>query len=388
MQGLEIFWQSYLNLEDEVVKLSKYIYFTDKKFVSSKQENCSSQLEVFSPYIANLIIQCSVEIEAISKELYFELGGEKDRQSKDIYFDEDCINLINRVYGVANKKVYVVSTFFHFFKDENKILRPLKSANKRQGNIWIRAYQGLKHDRYHSLAHGNVKVLINALAALFLLNVYAMNKEWLVDFNSVRNIDFAFGSKVFTLSAPNSKMLWYGNEPIVSDSPYVVRYKDDFYSKLKNIQDKEKEELDTYVSAQPEMHNLEFLRELNEKRKTKPCFPLVEIFKFRLKRECPLSLPFLERKKKLMESEIWREFITTEKQYESQFSREYAIRPDNIDEMVNSISEIYGMRKTAQIQGLKWVSMAMNAKECRVYIPKLEELKTVEANIDSKDQVL
>lgn len=73
MNKIEFFWQTYLNLEKEAIDLSKYIFFTDE--VLEKQGNdlvpkpCESQLKTFSPYIADLLVRCCIQIEAISKDI-------------------------------------------------------------------------------------------------------------------------------------------------------------------------------------------------------------------------------------------------------------------------------------------------------------------------------
>ena len=86
MKKSDIFWQTYLNLEKEAIELSKYIFFTDVKLISGSNgivtQPCNSQLETFSPHIADLLVRCCVQIEAISKELYFDIGGAKKRGDK------------------------------------------------------------------------------------------------------------------------------------------------------------------------------------------------------------------------------------------------------------------------------------------------------------------
>ena len=47
------------------------------------------------PHIADLLIRCCVPIEAISKELYYDNGGTKPRGDKSLFFDEDCLKLID-----------------------------------------------------------------------------------------------------------------------------------------------------------------------------------------------------------------------------------------------------------------------------------------------------
>ena len=63
MKEYNLYWSVYKNLEKEFLELTNFIHFSD------------DQLKVYSMHIADLIVRCSIEIESISKELYFELGG-------------------------------------------------------------------------------------------------------------------------------------------------------------------------------------------------------------------------------------------------------------------------------------------------------------------------
>src|SRR5690606_8987277 len=95
MNKSNIFWQTYLKLEKELLEVAKYIYITDTKITNHSRQVDSAQMETYSPHIADLIIRTCIEIEAISKELYFDLGGTKSRGNKDLFFDEDCLKLID-----------------------------------------------------------------------------------------------------------------------------------------------------------------------------------------------------------------------------------------------------------------------------------------------------
>ena len=197
MKKSDIFWQTYLNLEKEAIELSKYIFFTDEVQISSNGnisvQPYSSQLETFSPYIADLLVRCCVQIEAISKELYFENGGTKSRGDTNLYFDEDCLKLIDRKWQTHNKIVMVVAPFFNLKKDENRILKPLNKAHERQGTYWEKAYQAVKHNRFLFLQKGNVKAFLQALAALYLLNLYYRNDTWVLSIKIYRNLIIAWG---------------------------------------------------------------------------------------------------------------------------------------------------------------------------------------------------
>ena len=93
-----MFWQTYLNLEKELIEVSKYIFITDELIMNNKgveeTKPYDSQLGTFSPHIADLLVQCCVQIEAISKELYFDNGGSKQRGDKTISYEEDCLKFM------------------------------------------------------------------------------------------------------------------------------------------------------------------------------------------------------------------------------------------------------------------------------------------------------
>ena len=68
MNKANIFWQTYLNLENEILDLSKYIYITDtttkidSRTKTIKNVECKHQLDTYSSYIADLLVRCCVEI--------------------------------------------------------------------------------------------------------------------------------------------------------------------------------------------------------------------------------------------------------------------------------------------------------------------------------------
>ena len=56
---INLYWPIYKNLEREFIELSNWIHIDD------------NQLSIYSVKISELLIRCSVEIESISKDLYF-----------------------------------------------------------------------------------------------------------------------------------------------------------------------------------------------------------------------------------------------------------------------------------------------------------------------------
>lgn len=245
MKKSDIFWQTYLNLEKELLEVAEYIYVTDEIFINNKIKKCNTQLETFSPHIANLIIRTCTEIEAISKELYFDFGGNKQRGDTNLYFDGDCLKLIDDTCNISNKIVLIVSPLFNLTDENNKIIKPLKNAYKRKGTNWEKAYQALKHDRYSSIHYATIRNLIHALGALYLLNIYYRDISFYAKYIDVNKLDLSLGSSIFSVKRPKEDYV-IGvingnefNEKLTADeSPFVLKYKDEIYKEIIEVNKK------------------------------------------------------------------------------------------------------------------------------------------------------
>ena len=375
MKKSDIFWQTYLNLEKEALEISKYIFFTDEVLTNKNgnlvSEPCYTQLNTFSPYIADLLIRCCVQIEAISKELYFDNGGTKERGDNSIFFDQDCLKLIDEKWRTHNKVVTIVSPSFNFTKDENRLLKPLKEAHKRQGTFWAKAYQSVKHDRYSNLRYGNVKAFIQALAALYLLNIYYRNDSWTKSYQDITQLDYSMGSAIFAVKPPVVGQLWYGNTPINSESPFVVKYNDTDYKQIEELQQKENQTLNDYWIAQPELHEEAFLLQLQaaydkeQKNPQQKVMPIWELTKYRLNKKIPNTLPFEERKRLLINSEEWHGFIHQKNKHLTADE----LTAENIQNEIDTIGTSWGIKLTKKLQKLEWVPIALNSNICKIYIP-------------------
>jgi len=225
----------YKNLEKEVLKLADNIHFDD------------NQLNVYSLHIADLIIRCVIEIESISKELYQNEGGEmhpKDNNDneRDLYFDTDCINLLEEKWLLSKKRVDISTPLFYFAAKENKSLYPLANANKRGKCYWKKAYQSIKHNRMSAIGktkygnktiqpQGTLKNLIGALAALYILNLYFDNKEFSVKSDKeILEFDKGINSQIFAIEIDYTyKTITQLNEIAgkdISECVYVATFND------------------------------------------------------------------------------------------------------------------------------------------------------------------
>lgn len=375
MKKSDIFWQTYLNLEKEAIEVSKYIFFTDEVLVNDNNgiitQSCDKQLETFSPYIADLLVRCCVQIESISKELYFDNGGTKSRGDSNILFDEDCLKLIDIKWRTHKKIVMVVAPFFNFTKDENYILKPLREAHKRQGTYWEKAYQAVKHDRYYSLQKGNVKAFIHALAALYLLNLYYRNDSFVAKYQDISKLDYSIGSAIFSVKPPIASELWYGNTPTISESPYVVTYKEEDYQHIEEVQNNEGKALKDYWIQQPELHENAFqtqLQESFEREKNdlrQKVMPIWELSKYRLNKKIPSNLDFEKRKELLINSEEWNGYIH---QHNKHLLAD-ELTEDNIQKEIDIVGIRFGMEIMKKFQKLEWAPIAFNSGICKIFIP-------------------
>lgn len=193
--SINVYWPVYKRLEAEVINLMRSVSFSD------------DQVGVYSIRNAELIFRCAVEIESISKDLYEQLGGDikpidNNGKIRELYFDTDCIALLDDRWKIGAKEIQVVSPESFFVDPANRVLTPLYKANKRgaSGCDWKRAYQALKHSRVKSIKCATIKNLLRALGALFILNVYAKNESFpCKNLFSMSDFDASIGSEMFAV---------------------------------------------------------------------------------------------------------------------------------------------------------------------------------------------
>lgn len=187
---MNLYWSVYKNLEKELMVLSDQIHIDE------------SQLSVYSVKVSELIIRCAVEIESIAKDLFLANGGVIP-SNRDLYFDTDCMELLENKWILSKKKVEVSAPNFYFTNQDNKVLTPLEKANKRgtSGADWKKAYQAVKHNRTYNLTKGNLKHLIRALAALYILNIYYKGNQFDLGKDSqATSFPINLGSEIFSIN--------------------------------------------------------------------------------------------------------------------------------------------------------------------------------------------
>ena len=219
--------------------------------------------------------------------------------------------------------------------------------------------------------------LIFGMISLFLArkNINGIKEakrgSWIIKYQELSKTDFSMGSSIFAVKQPEVGQLWYGNTPIVGESPYVVRYQTEDYKRIEAMQKADNEALNNYWQQQPENKEPEFLAILEKERKKQELDPSHRILYFgelgiyRLKKMLPTHLPFEERKEKLVKSEAWNCWIN---QHNTHLKPE-EITENNIDKEIENVGRRWGMDIEKQYNTMSWIHLAMNGAICKVYIP-------------------
>lgn len=182
-----LYWNVYRNLEREVLAIADVIHIDD------------NQINTYSMKIADLLVRTATEVESISKELYRKNGGLESTAGRHLYFDSDCINFLNQKWKICDKKVFLVSPYFYLKNNEHTEYTPLKYADRKKTNPWLNAYQAVKHDRANCLDQGSIKNLLQAMAGLYVLNIYYKNDILPLSENVLTDFDFSLGSQIFAI---------------------------------------------------------------------------------------------------------------------------------------------------------------------------------------------
>lgn len=240
MTGANLYWPIYKNLEKDLLTVAECIHFSD------------DQTEVYSMRIADLIIRCSIEIEDISKQLYLQHGGppspiDDHGKKRFLYFDTDCLDFLERQWKLSQKQVMVSAPTLYFSKKTNRIIAPLRKANKRgtSGSKWKQAYQAVKHNRTEALKKANVSNLMHAMGALFVLNLYYRNEVFDMGraYMGTNEFDSSVGSdvfSVFTYGATSISMSPFMDDSCIVEqkdndlnrSLYIIKYADKSFRQM------------------------------------------------------------------------------------------------------------------------------------------------------------
>jgi len=190
------FWPVYKHLEKEVLELSYSVQFNDQ------------HLNVYSLKIAELFLRCVTEIESISQTICREELIEMKNQPN---FHSHILPKLTKKWGV-DKKVVCFSCQEAVYIAHIQ----LKPFEKGIAKRWWQDYNAIKHDRAKNMEVANLNNLFNALAGLYLLNVYLMDitfsqSEVSRDYNGNFEL-ISMGSNMFAILITDCYFYWQMKE--------------------------------------------------------------------------------------------------------------------------------------------------------------------------------
>lgn len=141
------YWRMYLILEKELVEALDYVELSQNNFQTT------------SITFSKLLLSIGSEIDNVFREC----SGIPGRSNIETYFN----SIVTKYPSIVNQQVKV--------KDTDISLTPYKGWNGIQPSqsliFWDR-YNGLKHDRVINSKNASLENVLNALAGLFIIEIY------------------------------------------------------------------------------------------------------------------------------------------------------------------------------------------------------------------------
>lgn len=194
----EAFWdEDYLLLEEEFLNFVKYVPLV------------INHDEVWSMKLANLLLLIGSSIDSffkksfhycltiLTKEYYFNNHGNfhprlVDFEKYQHQLRNDRTNMgsfrdvFKEFYEFSDEPVYILKT--------KRVLKPFSRWSQGQTPEWWKVYRDLKHDRIKNREKCTLNITLNALAALFFLNVYhVQSRKKLMEHRKVINSNLNIG---------------------------------------------------------------------------------------------------------------------------------------------------------------------------------------------------
>ena len=147
-QFLRRYWSYYTKLEQDCMMLSRYIDFRDSNFSTCSDEIIGQLLNVGAEFDFFCKIVCSID------------------PGKRANIQDYAAYLIRNIGNLLQVTVHIQGTSID--------LHPFDAWNMTAPSdlFWWSAYNNVKHNREGHYEEGNLKNLLNALAALYFLEMY------------------------------------------------------------------------------------------------------------------------------------------------------------------------------------------------------------------------
>ena len=137
-------WNYFLALEDDLIKVSRYIEFSKKNFGT------------YSIELAHLFIASSSEVDVIAKGICNYLDTNSNPQN------------INEYKAIITKGIPGFSSEIVYVPRFGLTLTPWTNWSGTQNPLWWRKYNNVKHQRDDHFEDASLKHALNSIAGLFI----------------------------------------------------------------------------------------------------------------------------------------------------------------------------------------------------------------------------
>jgi len=151
--GSLLHWNYFLALESDTERLSRYVEFTTKNF------------DTYSIEIAHLLLAASSEVDVVARQLCKRLNSSLTADS------------INEYRNVIRPSIPELETSVVSLPRHGLELIPWKNWKNDQTPNWWSDHTMVKHHRSSHFEKANLKNVLNAMSALFLLILYFYRDE-------------------------------------------------------------------------------------------------------------------------------------------------------------------------------------------------------------------
>lgn len=146
-------WNYFLALEDDVVRLSRYIEFTQNNFPA------------YSLEMARILFAAASEIDVVAKQLCARLDNARPADNIAKYRE-----IIQPALPILADTLVMVPRF-------GLTLNPWEQWRNDANPLWWKAYNKVKHHRHTHFADASLKNALDSVAGLFVLLLFFYREE-------------------------------------------------------------------------------------------------------------------------------------------------------------------------------------------------------------------
>lgn len=180
-----IHWNYFIALEQDLMKLSRFIEFSEENF------------DVYSIELAHLLLAASSEVDVVLKALCNLIKPSKNHKNINDYKE----TVLTDISGLITDKCYISRHGLEF--------QPWSSWAGEENPGWWQSHNNVKHTRNTHFNEANLKNTLDALTALSLVVLYYYQRK----FSEGSDIPYDFRDVTKNLQ-PSTSFILYSEQYI------------------------------------------------------------------------------------------------------------------------------------------------------------------------------